>query len=138
MEDDNDAAIALLLLHMTEHNKEEEEKEEEALTAMIPKKKPRHRARLTMRKYRGRKRRNNGTVKEENMPSSCRIPSENEIFEVLWKDEQYYDCRVIDFLQVNEKMYYDIQFIEDGIEMHMIDANRVYPVSPCRKLPRRM
>ena len=105
-----------------------------------------------MRKYDRERRRNRKGVialvveEEEALPTKKRthtqqewhIPTEDEIFEVSWEDGLYYDCKVIDFIQVDTKMYYDIQFIEDDVIIENVDARKVYKALDCRKLPKRV
>ncbi len=142
MEKDEDIVSLLLFLA---GECDDDVKPEEIVVALVPvSKKKHHPPRLTMRKYDRKKRKERNGVPVTPSPLLKRkirdfiVPNTDEIFEVSWKDNLYYDCKVIDFIQVDNRMYYDIQYIEDGIIVENVDARHVYPARSCRKLPKRM
>ena len=117
--------------------------------SVIPVKKSPNRARrrrLTTRKYdRERRRERKGAMSGSQTSTPTRgkkrrqvepvVPTEEAQFEVRWTDGCYYECRVIDFIQVGTRMYYDVMFVDDGIVMENVNASLVYPLG--RKLPKR-
>lgn len=116
------------------------------IALVIKKKKQPRRSHLSMRKYdRKRRKQRKGlttpikseSVNKKRLFSQTAIPSGDEIFEVSWIDNLYYDCKVIDFIQINDRTYYDIQFIEDGVILENVDARYVYPARASRKMPKR-
>lgn len=135
--EDEEAASFLVLLGLGELKKEEEEEGKRA------KKRPRPRARLTRRKYdRERKKRRKECKKKIERDDNAQIFDILDVsssYEMYWPpDNYYYECRIIDFIQINGRMYYDIQFVDDDLIVENVEAHRVLPLrASCRKLPNR-
>lgn len=130
--EDEEAASFLVLLGLGELKKEEETR---------AKKRPRPRARLTRRKYdRERKKRRKKKIgSDTQIFDTSKEPLLSSSYEMYWPpDNYYYECRIIDFIQINGSMYYDIQFVDDDLVVENVEAHRVLPLhASCRKLPNR-
>ena len=136
--EDEEVASFLVLLGLGGLKKEEEKEGKRA------KKRPRPRARLTRRKY-DRERKKRRKEYKKKIESDVQIfdtpdvPLSSSSYEMYWPpDNYYYECRIIDFIQINGSMYYDIQFVDDDLIVENVEAHRVLPFrASCRKLPNR-
>lgn len=153
-DDDDVAAILLLLGHTSKENEPflgtnlriiKAEEDFTVTTALVEKKrKKKVPPRLTKRKYDRERRRE----RNREWCSNCCVTvyDEEEIVKVFReRDGTYHKCVMIDYIQIDDNMYYDLELIDEqppGNIMGMVDSTNVYPIDEqqrkrlCKKVRR--
>lgn len=116
-----DALTAIIVEPKEEDGKDVIKSEKQQTQPVLPqRKKCRKKARLTMRK---------GARKRHHSAILAPLPV-GTICDTIWPGNGlYYECRIVDFMQINNgPIYYDVEFTDDHTKLEMLDAMCLYPI----------